>query len=160
MKQLSRSYWRLAWVLFTNGAVILLFLLGPIRAHHEQEILYQVMRTAAPPFSYIREFFSDVWRPTIVAVLLAGIVAEFLRSALSSILNVGPYALWLVISSWQAARVEMGRTPSEVSPGVIVLLMVVPLAAVVAVGLVFYITAFRRVNLATDGTFSDAHDRG
>jgi hypothetical protein len=107
-------------------------------------MLYQVMRTAAPPFSYIHEFFSDTWRPIIVGVLLAGIVAEFLRSALSSILNVGPYVLWLVISSWQALRVAMGGTPSEVSPGVIVALVIIPLALVVAVYLTFYVIAFRR----------------
>jgi hypothetical protein len=63
-------------VLLTNGVVIILFLSGPIRAHHEQQLLYQVMRTAAPPFSYIHEFFSDPWRPIIVATLLVGIVAE------------------------------------------------------------------------------------
>jgi len=144
MRRLSRSYWRLTWVLLTNGAVILLFLLGPIRSLHEQETLHQVMRTAAPPFSYIHEFFSDVWRPIIVAILLAGIVAELLRSALSSILNVGPYLLWFIISSWQVARVAMGRTPSEVSPGVILALMVIPLALVVAVDMMFYVVAFRR----------------
>jgi hypothetical protein len=144
MNRLPRSYWRLAWVLLTNGAVTLLFLLGPIRAHHEQEMLYQVMRTAAPPFSYLREFFAEVWTPIIVFVLLAGIVAELFRSAISSILNVGPYALWFIISAWQVIRIEMGRAPSEVSPGVLLALMVVPLAVVVAIGLGFYVIAFRR----------------
>jgi hypothetical protein len=144
MKRLSRNYWRLAWVLLTNSVVISLFLSGPIRAHREQELLYQVMRTAAPPFSYVHEFFSDPWRPIIVATLLIGIIAELSGTILSPIINLGPYVVWLIMFLWEAVRVASGATPSEVSPGVIMVLIVIPLAVVVAVDLMFYVIAFRR----------------
>jgi hypothetical protein len=144
MTRLNRNYWRLIWVLLTNGVVIFLFLSGPIRAHHEQQLLYQVMRTAAPPFSYIHEFFSDPWRPIIVATLLVGIVAEVRGTILSPIVNLGPYVVWLVMFLWEAVKVAGGATPSEVSPGVIVVLIVIPLAVVIAVDLIFYVVAFRR----------------
>jgi hypothetical protein len=36
MRRLNRNYWRLGWVLLTNGAVSLLLLIGPIiRTYHE-----------------------------------------------------------------------------------------------------------------------------
>jgi hypothetical protein len=144
MRRLNRSYWRLAWVLLTNGVVILLFLSGPIRAHHEQQLLHQVMRTTPPPFSYIHEFFSDPWGPIIVATLLVGIAAEVRRTILSPIVNLGPYLVWLIRFLWQEVKVASGATPFEVSPGVIMVLIIIPLAVVIAVDLIFYIAAFRR----------------
>jgi hypothetical protein len=108
------------------------------------------MRTAAPPFSYIHEFFSDPWRPIIVATLLVGIVAEVSGTVLSPIVNLGPYVVWLIMSLWEVVKVVGGATPSEVSPGVVIVLIVIPLAVVIAVDLTFYVIAFRR-RQAEDG---------
>ena len=35
MRRLNRNYWRLGWVVLTNGAVSLLLLIDPIRTYHE-----------------------------------------------------------------------------------------------------------------------------
>jgi hypothetical protein len=148
MKQLSRNYWRLGWLLLTNGAVILLFLCGPIRAHHDQKLLYQVMRTTPPPFSYVHEFFSDPWGPILVVTLLAGIVAELRRTVLSPIVNLSPYVVWLVVALWERAKVAGEATPYELFLGKV--LLIIPLTVVIAVDLIFYVVAFRRKR-AEDG---------
>jgi hypothetical protein len=146
MRKLKENYWRSVWVLLTNGLVILLFLSGPIRSHHQQELIYQAMRTAPPTFSYFREFFSDPWRPTIVTILTLGIVADFFRSILSPIFNLGIYLVWLVMFLWEEAKVVRGATPSEVSPGLIIVLFIIPLVAVFGVNLGFYAHALRRAD--------------
>jgi hypothetical protein len=102
------------------------------------------MRTAAPPFSYVDEFFSDPWQPIIVTTLVVGIVAELYGTVFSAMVNLCPYVVWLIMFLWEAVQVARGATPSEVSPGVIMVFMVIPLAVVVAVDLMFYITAFRQ----------------
>jgi hypothetical protein len=144
MMRLKRNYWRLGWILLTNGAVILLFLSVPIRAHHQQQLLYQVMRMSPPTFSYFHEFFSDPWRPIIVATLLFGIVAELRRTILSPIVNLGLYVVWLMMFLLQEVKVARGATPSEVSPGGIMVLIIIPLVVVIGVDLVFYVLAFQR----------------
>lgn len=142
MKQLRRSYWRLGWILLTNGAVILLLLSGPIRAHHDQQLLYQTIRTTSPPFSYFREFFSDRWGAILVVTLLAGIAAEFWQSILSPIVNLSPYAIWLIVAMWERAKVAGEVTPYELSLGKI--FVIIPLTVVITVNLIFYVVAFRR----------------
>jgi hypothetical protein len=142
MKKLSRNYWRLGWLLLTNGTVILLILSGPIRAHHDQQLLHHVMRTTPPPFSYVHELFSDPWGPILVVTLLAGIVAELRRTILSPILNISPYVVWLVVALRERAKVAGEATTYELSLGKI--LLIVPLTVVIAIHLIFYIAAFRR----------------
>jgi len=142
MRRLSRNYWRLAWVLFTNSLVILLFLSAPIRA--PEKLLYEALGQTAPRFWYIREFFSDPWRPIIVATLLVGIVAEARRAILSPILNLSPYVAWLIMFLWVEAGIVSDPASSEVSSGVILVLAILPLTVVIVVDLVFYILAFRR----------------
>jgi len=151
MKKLRRSPSRLVWVVATNSAAILLLLLNTIRAFNEHKMLYQAMRTATPPFGYVHEIFSDVWTLAIVGTLAAGIVAESLRSTWSLILNLGPFALCLAISCWQMIGLAKDKTPSDVSPELVVLLLVIPLAVVVAVSAAFYIVAFRHREAADVG---------
>ena len=141
MRRLNRNYWRLAWVVLTNGVVIFLFLSGPIRAHHEQQLLHQVMRTAPPPFSYVHEFFADPWGPLLVLTLLGGILAEVRRSVLSPIFNLGTYAVWFIVALWEQAKATGEATPYELSLGKVFLIV---LAAVIGVNLVFYALALRR----------------
>lgn len=131
MRRLNRNYWRLGWVLLVNSAVLVLQLTGPIRAHHDQQLLYQVMRTAPPAFSYSKELFSDPWVPALAVVLLVGIVAEMRRNALSPIFNLAPFAFWLVLAF---------RDPFYSKQ----LLLIFPLAMIIVVDLVFYALAFRR----------------
>lgn len=142
MRQLNRNYWRLGWVLLTNGVVILLFLSGPIRAHHEQQLLYQVMRTAPPPFSYVHELFADLWVPLLVLTLLGGILAEVRRTVLSPIVNLTPYVIWLIVALWERAQVAGEATPQDLFLGKV--LFIFPLTVIIAIDLIFYIAAFRR----------------
>jgi hypothetical protein len=141
MRRLHKNYWRLAWILFTNDAVILLFLSGPIRVHHEEQLLHQVMRTAPPPFSYVHEFFADPWGPLLVLTLLAGILAEMRRTVLSPIINIGPYVVWFIVAVWEQAKAAGETTPYELSLGKVFLII---LAVVIGVDLVFYALAVRR----------------
>jgi hypothetical protein len=104
------------------------------------------MRTAPPTFSYFREFFSDPWRPTIVTILTLGIVADFFRSILSPIFNLGIYLVWLVMFLWEEAKVVRGAAPSEVSPGLILVLFIIPLVALFGVNLGFYAHVLRRAD--------------
>jgi hypothetical protein len=131
MRRLNRNYWRLGWVLLVNSAVLALQLTAPIRAYHDQRLLYQTMRMAPPVFSYWKELLSDPWVPVLAAVLLAGIVAEVCRNVLSPVLNVGPFTLWLVLAFRDPAYSKQ-------------LLLILPLVMVIAIDLVFYIAAFRR----------------
>jgi hypothetical protein len=141
MRRLNRNYWRLGWVLLTNGAVILLLLSGPIRAHHDQQLLYQAMRAAPPPFSYLHEFFSNPWGPVLVVTLVAGIAAELRRTILSALVNLSPYVVWLIVALWERAKVAGEATPYELYLGKV--LLIFPLAIVVAIDLIFYAAAFR-----------------
>lgn len=131
MRRLNRNYWRLGWVLLANSAVVAFQLTAPIRAHHGQQLLYQALRMATPPFSYWKELFSDPWVPVLAAILLAGIVAELRRNLLSPILNLAPFTMWLVLAFRDPAYSKQ-------------LLLILPLAVVIATYLAFYIAAFRR----------------
>jgi len=77
-----------------------------------------------------------------VTIIALGIVADFLRSILSPIFNLGIYLVWLAMFFWEEARVVRGA-PSEVSSGVILVLFIIPLIAVIGVNLGFYGHAFR-----------------
>ena len=141
MRRLNKNYWRVGWILLANGVVILLFLSGPIRMHHEEQLLHQVMRTAPPPFSYVHEFFADPWGPLLVLTLLGGILAEMRRTVLSPIINVGLYVVWFIVALWEQAKAAGEATPYELSLGKVFLII---LAVVIGVDLVFYALAFRR----------------
>ena len=65
MRRLNINYWRLGWVLLTNGALALLLLTGPIRMHHDQQMLYERMHTASPSFSYWKELLATPWVPVV-----------------------------------------------------------------------------------------------
>src|SRR6266481_5718738 len=130
MRRLNKNYWRLGWVLLTNGLVILLCLSGPIRTHHERQLLHQVMRTAPPPFSYVHEFFADPWGPLLVLTLLGGVLAEVRRTVLSPIINLGPYAVWFILALWERAKLAGEATPYELSLGKVFLII---LAVVIGV---------------------------
>lgn len=147
MKRLNRNYWRLGWVLLTNGAVILLLLIGPIRAYHDQQLLNRVMRTTPPAFSYWKELFAAPWVPLMLVVLLVGMLAEVRRTVLSPIFNLAPYAVWLIVALWERAKVVDDAT-HELFLGKV--LLIFPLAAVIAVDVIFYVAAFRRT-LPEDG---------
>lgn len=131
MRRLNRNYWRLGWVVLLNSAVVVLQLTGPVRAYHDQQLLHQAMRTAPPVFSYWKELFSDPWVPVLGVVLLAGIVAEVRRNALSPIPNVAPFAFWLVLALRDTFYSKQ-------------LLLVFPLAIVIVIDLLFYALAFRQ----------------
>lgn len=150
MRRLNTNYWRLGWVLLTNGAVILLILSGPIRAHHDQQLLYQAMRAVPPPFSYLHEFFSDPWGPTLVVTLVAGIAAELRRTILSALINLSPYVIWLIVALWERAKVAGEATPYELSLGKV--LLIFPLAIVIAINLIFYAAALKRREMRSSET--------
>ncbi|HYL64438.1 MAG TPA: hypothetical protein VE077_17630 [Candidatus Methylomirabilis sp.] len=98
------------------------------------------MRTALPPFSYVHEFFADLWGPLLVLTLLGGVLAEVRRTVLSPIINVGPYAVWFILALWEHARLAGEATPYELSLGKVLLII---LAVVIGVDLAFYALAFR-----------------
>jgi hypothetical protein len=138
MRRLNKNYWRVGWVLLVNSTVVAFQLTAPIRAYHDQRLLYQAIRMAPPAFSYWKELFSDPWVPVLAAVLLTGIVAEVRRSVLSPILNLVPFALWLVLAFRDSFYSKQ-------------LLLILPLAVVIAIDSVFYIAAFRQRQIADSG---------
>jgi hypothetical protein len=148
MKQLNRSYWRLGWILLTNSALSLLLLTGPIRAHQDQQLLYESMHTSPPAYSYWRELTATPWVPVVVIVLLAGIVAELGRTILSPIVNLAPYVVWLIVALWERAKVAGEATPQDLFLGKV--LLIIPLAVVIAIDLVFYLVALRRMQADGD----------
>ncbi len=95
MRRLNKNYWRLGWVLLTNGLVILLCLSGPIRTHHERQLLHQ----------------------------LGGVLAEVRRTVLSPIINLGPYAVWFILALWERAKLAGEATPYELSLGKVFLII-------------------------------------
>jgi hypothetical protein len=131
MRRLSRNYWRLGWVLLINGAMVILQLTAPIRLYNDQQALHQVIRTAAPAFSYWKELFVDPWVPALAVTLLAGILGELLGSVLSPILNLAPFIFWLIL---------IFRNPSSGEQA----LLIFPLVMIIAADVVFYALAFRR----------------
>ena len=141
MKRLNRNYWRLGWVLLTNGAVILLLLIGSIRAYHDQQLLNRIMSTSPPAFSYWNELFAAPWVPLVLVVLLVGMLAEVRRTVLSPIFNLAPYVVWLIVALLERARIVDDAT-HELFLGRV--LLIFPLAAVIAVDVIFYVAAFRR----------------
>jgi hypothetical protein len=143
MRKLNRNYWRFGWVLLTNSALSLLLLTGPIRTHQDRQLLYQSMHASPPAYSYWRELVATPWVPVVVIVLLAGIVAELRRTILSPILNLAPYVVWLVVALWERAKVAGEATPQDLFLGEV--LLIIPLAVVVAIDLAFYVVALRRI---------------
>lgn len=137
MRRLNRNYWRFGWVVIVNSAVVVLQLTGPIRGHHDQQLIYRAMGAAPPAASYWKELFADPWAPMLGAILVAGIVAEVRRNALSPMLNVAPFVLWLVLALRDPFYSEQ-------------LLLIFPLAAIILVGIVFYALAFRRWRVEGD----------
>jgi lysylphosphatidylglycerol synthetase-like protein (DUF2156 family) len=132
-------------MVLTNVGVICLFVGGPIRQRHDELLLYRVMRTDPPAFSYVHAFISDPWRVALVVMLLVGIFAELRRTILSPILNLGLYFVWFIVFSWDAVEFSIGATPSEVAPLLVLVLTVIPLAVVIGVDLFFYIPALRQL---------------
>lgn len=154
MRRLNRNYWRLGWVLLTNGAVSLLLLIGPIRVYHDEQLLHQVMRTTAPAFSYWKELFAAPWVPLMLVVLLVGMLAEVRRTVLSPIFNLAPYVVWLIVAFWERAKVVDDAT-HELFLGKV--LLIFPLVAVIAVDVVFYVAAFRRTQPEDGDTGVSSH---
>jgi hypothetical protein len=129
-------------VLLTNGLVTFALLSAPIRVHHDQQLLYETMRSAPPPFSYWKELIATPWFLIIATALILGGIAEVRRNVVSPIFNVGPYAAWLVVALWQRVKVAAEATAQDLFLGK--MLLVLPLVVVVAVDLFLYVTAFRR----------------
>lgn len=148
MRRLNINYWRLGWILLTNCALALLLLTGPIRTHHDQQMLYESMHTVPPAFSYWKELFATPWVPVVALVLLVGIVAEVRRTVLSPVLNLSPYVVWLIVALLERARVAGAATPQELFLGKV--LLIIPLAVVIVVDLIFYAVGLRR-GQAQDG---------
>jgi len=142
MKPLNRNYWRLGWVFLTNGALTLLLLTAPIRAHHDKQLLSEAMRTAPRAYSYWKELLATPWVPVVALVLLVGIAAEVRRTVLSPIVNLAPYVTWLIVALWERARVAGEATPQELFLGKV--LLIIPLVVIIAIDLIFYVVAFRR----------------
>lgn len=136
------NYWRLAWVAITNGALATLLLTGPVRVHHNQQTLSEAMRMPDPTFSYWQQLFTTPWVPVLALVLLVGIAAEALRSALSPIFNVSPYLCWLIVAVWERAKVAAEATPQDLFLGKV--LLIFPLAFIAVVDLSFYMVSFRK----------------
>jgi len=142
MKPLNKNYWRLGWVFLTNGALSLLLLTGPVRVYYDHRILYETMGTVPPPLSYWKELLATPWVPVVVLVLLIGIVAELRRSVLSPIFTLVPYITWLIVALCERARVAAEASPQDLFLGKV--LLIIPLAVIIAVDLIFYVTAIRR----------------
>ena len=73
--------------------------------------------------------------PILAIVLLVGIVAEARRSVLSPVVNLAPYVVWLIVALWERANVAAEAAPQELYFGKV--LLVLPLAVVIAVDLIF-----------------------
>lgn len=140
MRKLNRNYWRLGWILLTNGSLVFLFLSGPIRRHHQEELLHQVMRTPSPHFSYVHEFFSDPWVPLLLLALLGGIFAEVRRNVFSPVMNLVPYVVWFIVGLREQMRVAGEVTTYETSLGKMFLAI---LAVIIAIDAFFYVNALK-----------------
>lgn len=143
MIKLGKNYWRTSWVLFTNGLLLFWLLIAPIRAHHNQQLLHQIMGTVPPVFSYWRALFSDLTTPITAAILAVGILLELRRNAFSPLVVLCPYALWLI--SLLKARMQYGND-AEVALSVRIFL--IPLSIVVVVDCIFYLSALWRLRPA------------
>lgn len=144
MRRLTKNYWRTGWILLINGAVIALFLTGPIREQRDQQMLDQVVRTISPHLSYAHALFLEPWALGLIAALFVGIVVELRRVALATILNTCPFALWLAVASWDRAKAAGGATPEDLS---ISTLFIVVLAVIVVINAAFYLAAFRGIRV-------------
>ncbi len=141
MRRLNRNYWRLGWVLLTNGAVILALLTAPILVYHNQLLISRSLRFNPPPFSYWTEFLAVPWGLVLLPMLLAGIVAEVRRSVLGPIINLTTFSAWLFLALWERTKISGEATPQELFLGKV--LLIFPLIAVIGIDLIFYIAAFR-----------------
>ena len=110
--------------------------------HSDQRMLYETMGTAPPSFSYWKELLATPWVPVVVLVLLIGIVAELRRSVLSPILTLLPYIAWLIVALFERERVAAEASPQDLFLGKV--LLIIPLAVIIAVDLIFYVAAIRR----------------
>ncbi|MGA3292823.1 MAG: hypothetical protein ABSE45_02435 [Candidatus Acidiferrales bacterium] len=144
MKKLGRSYWRLGWILLTNGAICLLLLSAPIRWRHNQLMLYSVMRTTPPAFSYWKELSADRWAVVVLLILLTGILAEVRRTVLAPIVNLGFYVVYFGLILFEQAKAAFQRSPQDVTLGFVLIVFVIPLLVIIAVDLALYIPALRR----------------
>jgi hypothetical protein len=100
------------------------------------------MGTVPLPFSYWKELFATPWVPILVLVLLIGIVAELRRSVLSPVFTLVPYIAWLIVALCDRARVAAEASPQDLFLGKV--LLIIPLAVIIAVDLIFYVAAIRR----------------
>ena len=141
--KLDKNYWRTGWVLCTNGLLTSLLLIGPIRAHHNQQLLHQVVGTATPVFSYWKELFSDPLTPMTAAVLMAGIILEFRRNLFSPLFNLGPYAAWLI--SLLKAKIQQG---SDAEVALSLRIFLIPLLMIIVIDSTFYFYALWKLRAA------------
>jgi hypothetical protein len=148
VKKLGRNYWRLGWILLTNGTICLLLLSTPLRLRHNQLMLYSVMRTTPPAFSYSKELFTDPWAAVAASILLVGIVAEVRRTILGPIVNLGFYVVYLGLTLFEQLNAAYHGTPQDVTLGFVLIVLVVPLLVIIAVDLALYIPALRRSAVA------------
>jgi hypothetical protein len=145
VKRLGTNYWRLSWIVLTNGVLVFPFFAAPLWERRTELSLHRV-GVALPPFSYWRQLFASPWWLQLgVLVLLVGIVAELRRSILSPIFNLGLYVAGLILALLGQATDIVRGTQREVSPGVVLLFGIVPFALIVAVDAAFYVHAFRRI---------------
>jgi hypothetical protein len=148
MKKLGRNYWRLGWILVTNGTICLLLLSTPIRWRHNQLMLYSVMRTTPSAFSYWKELLTDPWSAVVASILLVGIVAEVRRTVLGPIVNLGFYVVYLGLILFEQLNAAYHGTPQDMTLGFVMIVFVIPLLVIIAVDLALYIPALRRLSAA------------
>lgn len=141
MRRLTKNYWRTGWILFVNGAVIVLFLAAPIRQHHAEAPLYRALEMTPPPVSYFHLLLSEPWVLGLLAVLLLGVVAELRRAVIATIFNVIPYLVGLI--SVLSAMLKPGEAEPE--GFAIGILLTIVLTVIVTIDAIFYLAAFKRM---------------
>jgi hypothetical protein len=55
MRRLNRNYWRLGWVLVVNCIIIFLELAAPIHQYHNEKLMSETLRVAAPPIFVLED---------------------------------------------------------------------------------------------------------
>ena len=107
-------------------------------------MLYSVMRTTPPAFSYWKELSADRWAVVVLLILLTGILAEVRRTVLAPIVNLGFYVVYFGLILFEQAKAAFQRTPQDVTLGFVLIVFVIPLLVIIAVDLALYIPALRR----------------
>jgi hypothetical protein len=150
VKRLGRNYWRLGWIVLTNGVLVFPFFMAPLWQRRTELSLHRV-GVVLPPFSYWRQLFASPWWLQVgVLILLVGIVAELRRSIVSPIFNLSPYVAGVVLAVLGQAADLMRGTHREVSPGAVLLFGIAPFALIAAINAAFYVHAFRGIR--TEGS--------